>query len=85
MKTPHRTPLSHIRNFCRPAVTVRTVACDRESGLLDLEDLRKVRKVVLVSGGPYKAEIIRAVLLRNVVHELVIDESAARQLLEQDN
>jgi DNA-binding transcriptional regulator LsrR (DeoR family) len=24
-------------------------------------------------------------LLRNVVHELVIDESAAQQLLEQDN
>ncbi|WP_285424829.1 sugar-binding transcriptional regulator [Pseudomonas sp. efr-133-TYG-103a] len=58
---------------------------NRRAISLDLEDLRKVRKVVLVSGGPYKAEIIRAVLLRNVVHELVIDESAARQLLEQDN
>jgi DNA-binding transcriptional regulator LsrR (DeoR family) len=38
---------------------------------------------VLVSGGPYKADIIRAVLLRNFIHELVIDERAARQLLDQ--
>lgn len=58
---------------------------NRRAISLDLEDLRKIGKVVLVSGGPYKAEIIRAVLLRNVVHELVIDESAAQQLLEQDN
>jgi DNA-binding transcriptional regulator LsrR (DeoR family) len=58
---------------------------NRRAISLDLEDLRKIGKVVLVSGGPYKAEIIRAVLLRNVVHELVIDENAAQQLLEQDN
>jgi DNA-binding transcriptional regulator LsrR (DeoR family) len=56
---------------------------NRRAISLDLEDLRKIKKVVLVSGGPYKAEIIRAVLLRNVVHELVIDESAAQQLLDQ--
>lgn len=58
---------------------------NRRAISLDLEDLRRIKKVVLVSGGPYKAEIIRAVLLRNFVHELVIDESAARQLLDQDN
>lgn len=56
---------------------------NRRAISLDLEDLRRIKKVVLVSGGPYKAEIIRAVLLRNVVHELVIDESAAQQLLDQ--
>ncbi|MFJ3486515.1 sugar-binding transcriptional regulator [Pseudomonas sp. NPDC090202] len=58
---------------------------NRRAISLDPEDLRRIKKVVLVSGGPYKAEIIRAVLLRNVVHELVIDEDAATQLLEQDN
>jgi DNA-binding transcriptional regulator LsrR (DeoR family) len=58
---------------------------NRRAISLDLEDLRRIKRVVLVSGGPYKTEIIRAVLLRNMVHELVIDESAARQLLEQDN
>jgi DNA-binding transcriptional regulator LsrR (DeoR family) len=50
---------------------------------LDLEDLRHIRKVVLVSGGPYKADIIRAVLLRKFVHELVIDEATAEQLIGQ--
>jgi DNA-binding transcriptional regulator LsrR (DeoR family) len=39
--------------------------------------------VVLVSGGPYKADIIRAVLLRNFVHELVIDETTAQQLSDR--
>jgi DNA-binding transcriptional regulator LsrR (DeoR family) len=57
---------------------------NRRAISLDPDDLRKIKKVVLVSGGPYKAEIIRAVLLRNVVHELVIDESAALELLEQE-
>lgn len=58
---------------------------NRRAISLNPEDLRKIKKVVLVSGGPYKAEIIRAVLLRNVVHELVIDESAALELLDHDN
>lgn len=57
---------------------------NRRAISLELEDLRKIKNVVLVSGGPYKSDIIRAVLLRNVVHELVIDENAARQLLDQD-
>jgi DNA-binding transcriptional regulator LsrR (DeoR family) len=34
-----------------------------------------------VSGGPYKADIIRAVLLRKLVHELVIDEATAERLV----
>lgn len=50
---------------------------------LELNDLKRIKKVVLVSGGPYKAEIIRAVLLRNFVHELVIDEATAQQLFER--
>ncbi|MFK3799448.1 sugar-binding transcriptional regulator [Pseudomonas sp. NPDC088444] len=58
---------------------------NRRAISLNPEDLRKIKKVILVSGGPYKAEIIRAVLLRNVVHELVIDESAALELLDHDN
>lgn len=57
---------------------------NRRAVSLDLEDLRRIKKVVLVSGGPYKADIIRAVLLRNFVHELVIDESAARQLIDDN-
>nr|WP_256737665.1 sugar-binding transcriptional regulator [Pseudomonas sp. dw_358] len=55
---------------------------NRRAISLGLDDLSRVAKVILVSGGPYKAEIIKAVLLRQVVHELVIDEGAAGQLLE---
>ena len=58
---------------------------NRRAIALDLDDLRRIKKVVLVSGGPYKADIIRAVLLRNFIHELVIDERAARQLLDQND
>lgn len=54
---------------------------NRRAVSLELDDLKRIRRVVLVSGGPYKADIIRAVLLRKVVHELVIDEDAAVQLL----
>jgi len=56
---------------------------NRRAISLELEDLKRIKKVVLVSGGPYKADIIRAVLLRNFVHELVIDEVTAQQLLDQ--
>lgn len=54
---------------------------NRRAVSLQLDELKRIKTVVLVSGGPYKADIIRAVLLRQVVHELVIDESAAQQLL----
>lgn len=54
---------------------------NRRAISLGLDDLERIGKVVLVSGGPYKAQIIRAVLLRGVVHELVIDERAAQELL----
>jgi len=43
--------------------------------------LAQIKKVVLVSGGPYKADIIRGVLLRKLVHELVIDEATAERLV----
>lgn len=54
---------------------------NRRAVSIELEDLRRIKHVVLVSGGPYKAEIIRAVLKRGFVHELVIDEAAAQELL----
>ncbi|WPO98028.1 sugar-binding transcriptional regulator [Pseudomonas sp. HR96] len=54
---------------------------NRRAISLELTDLARIAKVVLVSGGPYKTEIIGAVLKRGVVHELVIDEVAALELL----
>lgn len=54
---------------------------NRRAVSIELEDLRRIKNVVLVSGGPYKAAIIRAVLRRGLVHELVIDEAAAQELL----
>jgi DNA-binding transcriptional regulator LsrR (DeoR family) len=48
---------------------------------LSLDDLGRVKRVILVSGGLYKADIIRAVLRRGLVHELVTDEATARELV----
>lgn len=58
---------------------------NRRAISLDPQDLRRIGKVVLVSGGPYKTAIIRAVLQRGLVHELVTDEATARQLLEAEH
>jgi DNA-binding transcriptional regulator LsrR (DeoR family) len=46
-------------------------------------DLKKVPKSLLVSGGLYKAEIIRAILVSGYVNRLVTDEAVARRLLER--
>jgi len=54
---------------------------NRRAVSIDLEDLRRIKQVMLVSGGPHKGAIIKAVLNRGLVHELVIDEAAAKQLL----
>ena len=54
---------------------------NRRAVSLSLEDLRKIKKVIFVAGGWYKADIIRAVLLRKLAHVLVVDEVAAREVL----
>ncbi|MDR2787099.1 MAG: sugar-binding transcriptional regulator [Candidatus Accumulibacter sp.] len=46
------------------------------------EDLKKVPDSVLVSGGLYKAEIIRATLVSGYVRHLVTDEAVAQRLLQ---
>jgi DNA-binding transcriptional regulator LsrR (DeoR family) len=46
-------------------------------------DLKKVPNSLLVSGGLYKAEIIRAILVSGYVNRLVTDEAVARRLLER--
>ena len=40
--------------------------------------------VILISGGLYKAGIIRAILTAGYVNHLVTDEAVARKLLGQD-
>lgn len=54
---------------------------NRQVVSLSLEDLSRLKKVILVSGGAHKADIIRAVLHRRLVHELVIDEATAEKVL----
>lgn len=48
---------------------------------LSLEDLGRIRKVILAAGGLYKADVIRAILRRRLAHVLVTDEATARQLM----
>jgi DNA-binding transcriptional regulator LsrR (DeoR family) len=49
---------------------------------LDLKDLASIKKVILVAGGLYKLDIIRAVLQRKLVQVLITDEVTAKALLE---
>lgn len=56
---------------------------NRRTVSLSLEDLGKIKKVVFVAGGWYKADIIRAVLLRKLAHTLVVDEVAAHEVLNK--
>jgi DNA-binding transcriptional regulator LsrR (DeoR family) len=55
---------------------------NRRAISLSVEDLARIRKVILVSGGMDKFEIIRAVLRRKLAHVLVTDERVAERLLD---
>ncbi|MDR0440622.1 MAG: sugar-binding transcriptional regulator [Candidatus Accumulibacter sp.] len=46
-------------------------------------DLKKVPDSLLISGGLYKADIVRAILVSGYVNRLVTDEAVARRLLER--
>jgi DNA-binding transcriptional regulator LsrR (DeoR family) len=46
-------------------------------------DLKKVPNSILVSGGLYKADIIRAILVSGYVNNLVTDETVAQRLLQR--
>lgn len=54
---------------------------NRRTVAVSLEDLRTIKSVLLVSGGPKKVEITRAVLLGHYVSILVTDEQTAKQLV----
>lgn len=54
---------------------------NRQAISLSLKDIGRIKKIVLVSGGSYKAEIIQAVLRRKLPHVLVIDEATAMKVL----
>lgn len=47
-------------------------------------DLKKVPNSILISGGMYKAEVIKAILKGGYVNNLVTDEAVAQTLLQQD-
>lgn len=50
---------------------------------LSLEDFGKIKKIILVAGGLYKANIIRAILRRRLAHVLIIDEVTAQALITE--
>jgi len=54
---------------------------NRRTIAISLEDLRGIRKVVLVAGGRKKIDIIRAALRGRYVTVLVTDEHSAKRLL----
>ena len=54
---------------------------DRTIGL-DLNQLRKVKRVIGVTGGPDKVESIRAALKGNLINVLITDDNTGKALLE---
>lgn len=46
-------------------------------------DLKKVPNSILISGGLYKAEVIKAILTGGYVNNLVTDEAVAKKLLQR--
>ena len=49
---------------------------------LEFADLGHIDRVVLASGGMHKLDILRAVLQRNLIHVLIVDETTAQQLVK---
>jgi len=54
---------------------------DRTIGL-DLNQLRKVKRVIGVTGGPDKVESIRAALKGKLINVLITDDNTGKALLE---
>ncbi|MGG1650975.1 sugar-binding domain-containing protein, partial [Paenibacillus sp. NRS-1780] len=62
-------------NICSQEINSRTVG-------IDLPDLRKKEKAILVAGGQRKVEAIRASLLGKYANILVTDQFTAQALLQ---
>ena len=48
------------------------------------QDLRSIPNSILISGGLFKADIIRAILMGGYVNCLVTDEAVAQRLVGED-
>jgi DNA-binding transcriptional regulator LsrR (DeoR family) len=71
-----------MRFFDGEGVLIKAKA-DKRIISTELDDLRRIRRVIAVAGGKHKREAIRAVLRGRLVDVLVTDQFTARDLLER--
>lgn len=70
-----------LRFFDASGQPIQHEICDRIIGL-DLDQIRRIPRVIGVAGGEAKVEVIRAALQGKLINVLVTDERTARNLLE---
>ncbi len=71
-----------LRFFDAHGQTVQHEICDRIIGL-DLDQIKRIPRVMGVAGGDEKFEVIRAALRGKLINVLVTDDRTARRLLEE--
>jgi DNA-binding transcriptional regulator LsrR (DeoR family) len=70
-----------LRFFDASGQPIQHEICDRMIGL-DLDQIRKIPRVIGAAGGEAKVEVIRAALQGKLINVLVTDERTTRNLLE---
>ncbi len=70
-----------LRFFDEKGKPIQSEVDDRVIGIT-LEELKKIDRVVGVTGGPQKEKVIRAALIGKLVNVLITDQQNAKKLLE---
>jgi len=70
-----------LRYFDEKGSVIHSEVDDRVIGIT-LDELKKIDRVVGVTGGPHKEKVIRAALVGKLVNVLITDQQSAKKLLE---
>ncbi|MDP2965099.1 MAG: sugar-binding transcriptional regulator [Pelolinea sp.] len=70
-----------LRYFDEKGNAIQSEVDDRVIGIT-LDELKKIDRVVGVTGGPHKDKVIRAALVGKLVNVLITDQQSAKKLLE---
>jgi DNA-binding transcriptional regulator LsrR (DeoR family) len=70
-----------LRYFDKQGKSIQSEVDDRVVGIT-LDELKKIDRVVGVTGGPQKEKVIRAALFGELINVLITDQQCAKKLLE---
>jgi len=73
-----------LRFFSEKGEIIQSEIDERVIGIT-LEELKRIKQVVGVAGGPHKAKVIRAALVGKLVNVLITDHVCAKQILQDEN